>query len=262
MRPDSLARLLLTSTVLVAASAFSGCCWDTEGSGVIVTETHIISDRTRVDVCCGWNVRIEQSDKPTVLVTGDDNIVEEIVVDQDGPVLRVRYDEPGESYRPTRPIEVTIRMAAPEFVRASGGASVRVEQLLGGTGGVDFSGGTTGCVGDVSLDRFDVTVSGGSRVCAEVSDAGEVVVDSSGGSQVNLEGATPRLRASVSGGGRLEAFGLLSELAAVDVSGGSHAHVRAARSVTGEASGGSVVVVDGAAQIGVSASGGSRVERR
>jgi hypothetical protein len=247
---------------LVATPTLTGCCWDTEGSGVIVTETHIISDHARVDVCCGWNVRIEQGDEPTVLVTGDDNIVEEIVVEQDGPVLRVRYADPGESFRPTRPVEVTIRMAAPEFVRASRGASVRVEQLLGGVGGVDFSAGTTGCVDDVSLDRFEVTASDGSRVCAEVSDAGEVVVDSSVGSQVNLDGSTERLRATVSIGGRLEAFGLQSELAAVDVSDGSHAHVRVERSVTGAASGGSVVVVDGAAQIGVSASEGSRVERR
>jgi len=215
---------------LVATPTLTGCCWDTEGSGVIVTETHIISDHARVDVCCGWNVRIEQGDEPTVLVTGDDNIVEEIVVEQDGPMLRVRYADPGESFRPTRPVEVTIRMAAPEFVRASLGASVRVEQLLGGVGGVDFSAGTTGCVDDVSLDRFEVTASDGSRVCADVSDAGEVVVDSSVGSQVNLDGSTERLRAGVH---RRAAGGVRSAVGA----GGGGRQRWFARSRTGRAFG-------------------------
>jgi hypothetical protein len=134
------------------------------GSGTLVTETKSMTGFTSVSAAMGFNVEITESSTYTVMLTVDDNGVDKLKVSKIGDILSIAL-EPGIYTRMTLRAVVTM----PDIAK------------------LELSGGSRGSIrGFVGLSSLDLELSGGSHVDAEGS-AGDLMVDASGGSTLDLE---------------------------------------------------------------------------
>jgi len=167
------------------------------GSGTPVTETVSITGFTSVSAAMGFRVEITESSTFSVRVTVDDNVVDKLRVTKTGDTLSLALD-PG----------------IYTFM------SLRAVVTMPNIEGLELSGGSRGTIsGFVGLASLDLELSGGSHVDADGS-AGDLTVDASGGSTLDLE-AFPVHDASITfSGGSSGTINLDGSLDA-DVSGGS-----------------------------------------
>ncbi|MFT3710408.1 MAG: DUF2807 domain-containing protein [Archangium sp.] len=107
-----------------------------------------------------------------------------------------------------------------------------------------------------SIDTLEAT--GGSKLTAKDLSANPLRVTASGGSDIEITGASADLRVNASGGSGVTADQFAADAVSVDASGGSTVKVQALKSLVGSATGGSTVTVTGGGDISkFSASGGS-----
>jgi hypothetical protein len=167
------------------------------GSGTLVTETKSITGFTSVSAAMGFNVEITESSTFSVRVTVDDNVVDKLRVTKTGDTLSIALD-PG----------IYI------------GMTLRAVVTMPNIEGLELSGGSRGDIsGFVGLASLDLELSGGSHVDVEGS-AGDLMVDASGGSTLDLSGFPVNDADITFSGGSSGTISLDGTLDA-DVSGGS-----------------------------------------
>lgn len=107
-----------------------------------------------------------------------------------------------------------------------------------------------------SIDSFEAT--GGSSIIAKDLSSNPLRLTASGGSDIEVTGASADLRINASGGSGINAEGFAAQDVSLDASGGSTVKIQALKSVVGTASGGSTVTVTGGGDVSkFSTSGGS-----
>jgi hypothetical protein len=127
-------------------------------------------------------------------------------------------------------------------------------KLLKGTGGSDIFSKKQLVVGNLELDA-----SGGSDIDLDVK-AIEITGSASGGSDIKLKGAAGYLKVDASGGSDCKAYDLVVAKADVSASGGSDIYIQVDEDLKANASGGSDVHYKGKAKITkVETSGGSDI---
>ena len=188
-----------------------------EGSGVAGTRTVEVPGAEAVRLSVPGTLTVTPGAAP-LRIEGDDNLVERLVVEVRGTVLDVRAPG-GESFRPDRPLRMTVGIASLRGIEIAGSGSVEARGVrsgdldvsIGGSGDARVSdlevgsvsvdiGGSGGVVLDGRADRLSVNVAGSGDVDAErlmVSDA-EVSIAGSGDVTVY---STDRLDASIMGSG-------------------------------------------------------------
>jgi len=167
------------------------------GSGTPVTETVSITGFTSVSAAMGFRVEITESSTFSVRVTVDDNVVDKLRVTKTGDTLSLALD-PG----------------IYTFM------SLRAVVTMPDIEGLELSGGSRGAIsGFVGLASLDLELSGGSHVEVDGS-AGDLMVDASGGSTLDLE-AFPVHDASITFSGGSSGTISLDGTLDADVSGGS-----------------------------------------
>lgn len=187
------------------------------GSGNLITEEEFFSDFTSVDAGSGFNVEISQSSSYSVLVTADDNVMDNIIVSKSGDTLNVGVNWAVSLSSVTLKVEITM----PELRRLelSGGAQGKIEEITSSDSiSIDLSGGSQ-LIGNG--EAVDLTFDGSSGSQLDFTDfiVQDASVELSGGSQatINLDGT---LDADLSGGSQLYYFGDPT-LGDIEVSGGS-----------------------------------------
>jgi hypothetical protein len=163
----------VTCTVLVLRGWPEGLV----GSGNLETETYAFTDFTEVEIGSAFEFEIQQSSSYSINVTADDNIMEYVLVSQDGQTLKIGLSR--------------VIWVGPVTLKAS----VTMPVL----NGLDVSGASRGTVSDFSsTEDLDMTVSGASRVTGDIT-AGNVAFGISGASTIQLEGSANDIDANVSG---------------------------------------------------------------
>ena len=176
---------------VLAIPVLSGCEGDVftiadEGSGVAATEQRDVGRFTSIDVSGALNLRltVDASAEPSVIVTFDDNLIERVITRVEGDTLILDIDGTmnltGNNNR-----FIAVSVADIETIRASGATDVEA----------------TGMVRSYGLNA-----SGASDIDAEELIAGQIEVDISGASGVDLY-ATDAISGSVSGASRLRIHG-------------------------------------------------------
>lgn len=184
----------------IAAVMLLGVVACGEGSGNIVSQTRDVGSFDRIDVSDAINlvVTVDGDAEPSVVVSYDDNIIDRLVTAVDGSTLVVEFD-----------------------------GSVRIS---------------------------------GKGRSVEVVTQSLVALSTSGASDVVVTGEAASLFLEASGASDVDATSLTVGDIVVDVSGASDVEIRATGSVTGEASGASDVVVHGdPVEVDVDTSGNSSV---
>jgi hypothetical protein len=139
----------------------SGC--GLEGSGDIVTVKHDIHDASEIEVGSGLELHLSQASEPSLSVTGDDNLVDLLVIQQDTGSLRLVLPQSLGGLRPTRPIRVQLAVSDLTLLKLSDGVQANVIHL-GKNVELDLSDGSEATFDSLSGSRVNVTLSDGSTL--------------------------------------------------------------------------------------------------
>ena len=219
--PKLFVTLLFLSAALMTACSMIGDQITLEGSGEIVTREQSISDFDKMHVSHSFRVKLNQGDTYRVVVRVDDNILDYLLVEQDGDTLRIGLDSDNNYDIRKATMEADVTM--PELI----------ELRLSGSSDAEITG-------FASNKTFDAHLSGSSSLRGDIV-SGDASFGLSGSSSVNLSGSGSNAEIHASGGSDID----LSDYAVADVS----AH----------ASGSSEVNLNMSGRLDVSASGASRI---
>jgi hypothetical protein len=213
--------LAVALTLVVLALWVAGGCIgeDVTGSGNLTTETHDLSDFSRIEAHSGFELEVTMADTFSIEITADDNVHEYIAVTKSGDTLDIRLRGTRFYHSVTLMAEITL----PELYYM---------ELTGGSR-ADISGFS-------STHDFEANLSGGSRLIGDIS-AGNAEFELSGGSQVKLEGSAGDLYIDASGGSQLDLEDFPIADASINMSGGSRATINIIGNLDADLSGGSRV---------------------
>jgi hypothetical protein len=146
-----------------------------------------------------------------------------------------------------------------EFGNTKRKAYVSIPTLknLGASGGSDVY-----LQKEITGEDIDINLSGGSDLKGKLN-ANHLYINQSGGSDVNLSGNVQNLKVEASGGSDLDGYGLVTDYANLNASGGSDSHLTVNKELRIVASGGSDVSYRGAASVKeIKSSGSSSVTHK
>ncbi len=191
---------------LVAALALAATACGITGSGDMVTEERDVGDFDRIDVSAGIDVilTVESGSEPSVTVTYDDNIIDDVITEVRGTTLVIQYRN--------------------NFTFVGGLGSDRVvEVVTDSLEDIELSGGSS-VVASGQIDAYTLEASGGANADLRDLEADEVDVDASGGANVDLY-ASDMVTGDASGGANVTVYGDPSDVR-VDTSGGADVRIR------------------------------------
>ena len=230
------------------------------GSGKIETEEHDIGEPTHVSVCCGFEVIVNQGNESSLSITGDDNLLAEIIVEERRDEITIGFPETLSDYEPTEAILVELTLPDLREIDGDGGVNIRLENSFQlGELDVEISGGSMFQVEELRAKKLDLSMSGGGLSDMFGLELDELDVDASSGGWIGVHGRATRIEGEFSGGGMLDAFECNADHVELELSGGSEAKVRVAKTLDVDASGGSQVTYRGEPKVKKQLSGGSEI---
>lgn len=250
---------------LLIMGACSGAllgCEGEAGSGVIVSESRPIPAVSKVSVCCGFDVDFKIGPQAELVITTDDNLINDIEVEVDDGTLEIEWEDELVRYDPSQ--RVRLQLTLPKLARfeGTGDARLKADDISGERLQLALSGGSNARFSQVWTDELQVELTGGSTVSFDLVSAKKTTIESSGGSEFEASGLSNELRASVSGGGEMRAEDLIADHVKLELSGGSEAEITATETLKAKASGASTIYLSGDPKSDVDLSGGSRLKRK
>lgn len=214
-------------------------CEFKSGSGVMETQTRNVSAFTGIEVSDGLEVILEKGAQ-NVRVEADDNLINDVVTEVSGSVLKIYFD--GNSLNDSD-IKVYVTVDDLTEIRASASAEIKIEGIYRTT-------------------SLKCTASSGAEIEGEI-DAPEVVLTASSGSDIKLLGRARSVQATASSGSEIDAINLKAEDAEVTVSSGAKIEVFSSIRLNAAASsGGKVEYTGGATNLKVSESSGGVIRSK
>jgi hypothetical protein len=219
--------LFLTAVAIVPAG---GCgLAGLAGSGVPATRIVDAKNFTTVEVDGPFEVTLERGDKFNVTVTGDDNLLQFIDVQNAAGKLSIDIQS-GQNVRPKSGLKAKINMPAIEAVNLRGACSGSLNGFKG--------------VKDLKLN-----VEGASTITGEIQ-AGKLTLEAVGASQIKLTGKAHECSAEARGASQLHLGDLAVEKAVVQLDGASSGAVKASDKLDYELNGASHLDYRGSPKIG------------
>ena len=195
------------------------------GSGKIINSSRPVSGFTRLTFDVPGELTLTQSDKESLSITGDDNLLDHIKSEVINGELRI-YTEPEDVILdPSKPIRYSLSVKTLDQVVLNGSGSITAANFKGkqfalklnGSGSVNF-----GSLQSTALD-FDLNGSGGVNVTSLSADALRATVNGSG--KFSLKGKATHQNVSILGSGEYDARSLESAQAEISVSGSGESQV-------------------------------------
>ena len=211
-------------------------------SGSVVTKDYDLGNFSAVAAGSAFQVEITRSDKYSVSVTVNENLVERLDVGVSGNTLRISL-KPG--------------------IGITGAATLKAKVTMPELTGLDLSGAShTTLAGFKSGNNFKADVSGASSLRGDLT-CGDAQFDASGASKIELDGSGQNLNIKASGASTLDLSNFTSKNTTVDASGASKAVVNVSGTLDAEASGASTVrYIGDPAKVRENSSGASTVEQQ
>lgn len=181
------------------------------GSGTPTTRDYDVTGFSAVDISSAFSATVARSAIPSVAVTTDDNVIDEVIVERRGTTLHVGLRS-GISLRRVEELAVAIAMPALRSVSVSGASNASLS-------------------GFTSERSVEISASGASTVVGDLI-AERVEIDLSGASRVEITGLAPQASVKASGGSRVELGGFQVREASVRLDGASTARVSVADTLT------------------------------
>lgn len=214
--------LVLPAMIGVAAVAF-GCKAQNLN---VMTRTVNVADFSGVNVDHAVEVDIYPSDKYSVTVTADEDVLGRVTVNRRGEMLNISLNEVQRLKRNNYKVKVRIEAPVVNTVIASGASDVDIKRPMD-AGRRDLvlkaSGASQIDVNGVTCGSVKIEASGASDVEVEqisTSD-GKVAVTASGASNVEIDGTAAEVVLGATGASAIKASKLNAQRGSADASGAS-----------------------------------------
>jgi hypothetical protein len=236
----SRAAILSGALFLAAFSCFALGSRESEGSGVVRTESRTLAAFTAIVIEGSGTVTLSQGSAQSVSVETDDNLLPLVKTEVRAGVLYLGFKEDVR----------TVHVSQLEFV-------ITVPKLTG----VKISGsGNLHTSGLVRAETLTLEISGSGGIYSEL-DVGRLAVTISGSGGMTAEGKAAQISVKISGSGSVQAHDLVSGTAEVSVSGSGEAVINARRTISINVSGSGRVAYGGGAEATITKSGSGVVQR-
>lgn len=219
-------RLSYLAKLALSASLFVGVCNSVSAQS---SKTSNAKNFSGLSVSSGIDLYIKQGSSESIVVKGNAEILKEIVIEQKGNIVSIKYKE-GSSWS---------RLFKDEDVKAY--VTLKTLTSLAASGGSDVTTENAIKAGDVSIAS-----SGGSDLELNLT-CNNLKLSTSGGSDVELKGRCQNLSISSSGGSDVDAYSFIAENAKVVASGGSDIQINVTKALDAVASGGGDISYKGSA---------------
>ncbi len=212
---------------------------EVRGSGNVITESHNIVGFNAVELSGIGTLIIEQSDRESLEITAEDNLMPHIKSDVFGSRLRLGGEEFVNLF-PTKDIIYRLKVKNLKQIESSGLGKVEMKKLVTDNLSVEISGN-----GRVSLDNLQATT-----LSLEISGLGDV----------SINGAVKNQRVEISGAGNYNAPNLSSKEARVEISGTGSAVLWVTQQLDMELSGAGTIHYYGSPTVNSDISGAGNIK--
>lgn len=189
--------LLSAGLILVLLVLILSSCMDCiEGNGKMATRTAKFTEITAISLSLSADVKLVDDSTGTVKIDGESNLIEAIILEQQGTKLRIT-SEP--CFSSNKPITISIPMKTVSDLQVNGSGSIKSESKMKSSGlelGINGSG-------DINLDV----------------DASDVLSKINGSGNIILKGSAQRHKIEVNGSGNVEAENFPTGNVAITVNG-------------------------------------------
>ncbi len=243
MNSEKVKTILILVTAVILILALPGCGrFYTTGSGNIISQERDVEGFNAISMSIAADILIEQSGVESLKIEGDDNILEKIVTSVTGNELSIEFDTPGMAIRPSKRIEIRIKVKDLNAVELSGEAKIAVPDLNTHDLSVDISGAADTSISNLSAYELDISLSG----------AGSF----------DISGVAERQDVSISGTGSYNADQLLCKVCDLSISGAGSAVVNVSDKLDVEVSGVGSVTYIGDPKVTQSISGAGTIKKK
>lgn len=193
--------------LLVLGAAFLAGCRDwgimgVRGNGKVTTSEREIANFTEIELGGAYCVDIKVGDKPSLSISGEENILRYIRTHVEGDKLII---DTKKNISPRKEIRIKITVPRLESIESSGACEVYAENISSDRFKLDISG-----AGSVELngraDKVEIDISGAASLQAKNLKAKSLYVSLSGASSADVF-ASEYLDVSVSGVGSVTYYG-------------------------------------------------------
>ena len=233
-------RILYTSALstILLTLVFSSCNDCMEGNGKMATRTAKFTEITAVNLSLSADVKLVADSSGIVKIEGEGNIIEAIILEQQGTKLRIT-SEP--CFLSNKPIIITIPMKTVTDLQINGSGSIKSTSKMGAS---DLELGINGS-GDIDLEV----------------DAANVKSDINGSGNIILKGAAQRHKIEVNGSGNVEAENFATGNVGITVNGSGDCKVMATTALAIKIRGSGNVYYTGAPDISSDIKGSGSLQK-
>jgi len=210
------------------------------GNGNVEKETRNISSFSAIDVSSAFEIYLTQGNSESLVIEADENIMEYIITEVRGGILRIYIDE-HRNIRNVKTMKAYISFKMLEKIELSGACDIRGESVF-------------------KFDDLEIEVSGASEIYMQLT-AKKVHLDLSGASEIEFIGSANELIVDASGASDITAIDFEVKVCNIDASGACGIKVFATDELNVEASGASTVRYKGKPSVSLDSSGASSIRR-
>lgn len=173
-----------------------------KGSGVKETIHRKISDFSAISIQGGFDIQYTQGEKPSLSITGDDNIIKDVITTVNGSTLHLSINK---SFSSSLPIHIVITSPKLSSVKTNGSSDIELNEIkterleLELNGSVDLHANGTATELNINL-----TGAGDANIKSLTTKIANVDIKGSG--DINLT-VTQTLNANIFGSGDIVYFG-------------------------------------------------------
>jgi hypothetical protein len=234
------AAILCGALFLAGSGVFALGARESEGSGIVRTESRTVAAFTAIVIEGSGNVTLSQGRTQSLAVETDDNLLPLVKTEVRAGVLYLGF---AQGVKPVHVSQLEFLISVPELtaVKISGSGNLHATGLI-------------------RADALPLEISGSGGIYSELA-VGRLGVMISGSGGITAEGKAEQLSVTISGSGSVQARDLASVAAQVNVNGSGEAVISARRTISINVSGSGRVAYGGGAKATITTSGSGVVQR-
>jgi hypothetical protein len=225
-------------SLILVSMILSSCNDCMEGNGKMATRTAKFTEITAINLSLSADVKLVADSTGVVKIEGESNIIEAILLEQQGTRLRITAEPCISS---NKPITITIPLKTVTDLQINGSGSIKSESKL-------------------SASDLELGINGSGDIEIQV-DAANVKSQINGSGNIILKGAAQRHKIDVNGSGNMEAAGFPTGKVAVTINGSGDCKVFATTALAIIIRGSGNVYYSGAPDISSDIKGSGSLEK-
>ena len=223
------------SLLLTAAFLLSAVCVFSQKK-----EERTVGKFSSISMSIHGDVYLSQGSPQKLVLEGDEDILEKVVTEVSGDMLKVKYSVPAVWTR--NPVKLWITVPEINGLYLSGSGSINAETAI-------------------QADEIEMKVSGSGKINIERLTCDEINAAISGSGDINLGGSAGEIEIAISGSGSCAAEQFSVEEAGIRISGSGSCKINAVKELEADISGSGSVYYKGNPVIDASVSGSGKVRQ-